>query len=475
MGRARVRCSVVSVILGCCLSVLASPRAALSMEEPERLWTVGEHAFQDGLYPLAVRVLERFVDRYPSDPHVPDATLLLGKAQFAQKAYQPALDLFRRAQGFTPPPGRPGEVRFWEAEALFRMDRFADARDGYDQLLTDAVASPFVPDALYGRAWCNRELKRRELAVADFERLLATYPEHATAASATVYLARTLMELKRAEAVVPLLRPFAVKYPDSRLLPVARYTLAQALLETGETKEGLAELRAFVAAYPTHELTPQANRQIAEAVVRKGTKTELADEYKQLTEKPRPTAESLYDAASVASRLGRTREAETAWLRIRKEFPDHPLASRAALDLAQASFGRNAFKDAAALSESASKSGEPSVRAEAFLLLGESQLRLKRPQEAYQAFQSALEGSGLEAGLRFRALAGSGLAMEEQQKWAQAGRYYDEVAAKSPDKALRAWAKERLAAIASKLKSAPSGKTTPKASAIKKGQEALSR
>ncbi|PYO34862.1 MAG: hypothetical protein DMD86_07775, partial [Candidatus Rokuibacteriota bacterium] len=83
---------------------------------------------------------------------------------------------------------------------------------------------------------------------------------------------------------------------------------------------------------------------------------------------------------------------------------------------------------------------------------------------ALQAFQSALQGNGLEAGLRFRALAGSGLALEEQQKWAQAARYYDEVAAKSPDKTLRAWAKERRAAIAAKLKPAPDGKSAPKSS-----------
>jgi len=38
------------------------------------------------------------------------------------------------------------------------------------------------------------------------------------------------------------------------------------------------------------------------------------------------------------------------------------------------------------------------------------------------------------------------------------------VAAKSPDKTLRAWAKERRAAIAAKLKPAPDGKGAPKSS-----------
>jgi TolA-binding protein len=296
------------------------------------------------------------------------------------------------------------------------------------------------------------------------------YPDHPTAPSSTYYLARTLLELKRVPEALALLRTFMTKYPDHRLLPAARYALAQALLESSDGKEGLAELRAFVAAYPNHELAPQARRLIADSVLRKGAKSDLADEYKQLMAESPPTAESLYDAGVIASRLGRARDAEAAWTRIRKEFPDHALASRAALELAQAAFARNAFKDATALAQAASKSREDGVRAEGFLLVGESELRLKRHAAALQAFQTALDGPGLEAGLRFRALAGSGLALEEQQKWAQAARYYDEVAAKSPDKALRAWAKERRAAVGGKLKSAPDGKTPAKTSALNKGE-----
>ncbi len=474
MVRARVLCSVLLLGLGCAAGVLSGPApAAVAMEESDRLWTVGEHAFQDGLYPLARRALERLIERYPREERIPDATLLLGKARFSQKAFPAALEAFRQAESFSPAPGRPGEARFWEAETLFRMDRYSEARDAYDQVLGETPPSPFVPDALYGRAWCNRELKFPDLAVADFRRLLADHPEHGTAASATFYLARTLVELKRPEEAVPFLQSFQSKYPGHTLLPAARYTLAQALLDSGESNEGLAELRAFVAAYPDHELAPQARRRVADTVLRKGSKSELAEEYKQLMAQSAPKAEALYDAGVIASRLGRGRDAETAWARLRKDFPDHPLAPRAALDLALAAFSRNGFKDAAALAQAASKSGDGAVRGEGFLLLGESELRLKRYPAALQAFQSALEGGELASGLRFRALAGSGLALEEQQKWAQAARYYDEVAAGSPDKTLRAWAKERRAAVAAKLKPAPDGKAAPKSSTG--GRSRLSR
>jgi tetratricopeptide (TPR) repeat protein len=221
-------------------------------------------------------------------------------------------------------------------------------------------------------------------------------------------------------------------------------------------------MRAFVAAYPDHELATRARRQVSDTVVRQGDKTGMADEYKRLLAQSPATAESVYEAGVIASRLGRARDAEAAWTRVRKEFPEHALASRAALDLAQAAFARKAFKDAVPLAQAAAKSSDDAVRGEAFLLLGESELSQKHHAAALQAFQSALAREGLEPALRFRALAGSGLVLEEQQKWAQAAKYYDEVAAKSPDKTLRAWAKERRAAIAPKIK--PEGKTSPKSS-----------
>src|SRR5881396_1172643 len=159
MLRARVLRSVLLLGLGCGIGAVSGwPPSAVAMEESDRLWTVGVRAFQDGLYPLAQRVLERLIERYPTDRRMPEATLLLGKTRFSQKSFPAALKAFRQAAGFSPVLGRPGEARFWEAETLFRLDRYAEARDGYDQLLTDAPSSPFAPDALYGRAWTNREL-----------------------------------------------------------------------------------------------------------------------------------------------------------------------------------------------------------------------------------------------------------------------------------------------------------------------------
>jgi len=53
----------------------------------------------------------------------------------------------------------------------------------------------------------------------------------------------------------------------------------------------------------------------------------------------------------------------------------------------------------------------------------------------------------VEPNPRFRALAGLGLAREEQKEYKAALTAYEAVAARSPDTTLRDWAKERAAAM----------------------------
>ncbi|MBI2153736.1 MAG: tetratricopeptide repeat protein, partial [Candidatus Rokubacteria bacterium] len=101
------------------------PPAAWGIGEADRLWLVGEGAFADRLYAVSRRSLERFVKNYPNEARVGEATLLLGKSQFALGEFQPALENFRKAQRLSPSPGRPEEARFWEAETLFRLKRYA--------------------------------------------------------------------------------------------------------------------------------------------------------------------------------------------------------------------------------------------------------------------------------------------------------------------------------------------------------------
>jgi len=435
------------------VSVSAGP--ALALEEADRLMLVGEKSYDDGLYALSRRMLERFLDRFPGDTRAGDAMLLLGKARLAQGSLDPALEAFRKTEAFSPVPGKPQEARFWEAETLYRLKRFTDARAAYARVIAAEPVSPLLPDALYSMGWADLELKRRDAAALDFGRLMKEFPDHPATPAAAIQLARVLTETKHAEEAIAVLETFPTKYPEHRLVPESRYYLARARLAAGDTDKGVAELRAFARAYPGHELAPAARRVALDTQIKAGKKKELGEEYAALLAQKPPTAEDLYDAGAIAVGLGRPRDADTVWERLRKEFPEHALTARASLQQAQTAFGKKNFKDAAALGHVAAKSPEDTVRGEALLVVGESETKLRHPAQALPAFQAAADTPGLEPALHFRALAGSGLAHEDQKQWAQAAKLYEEVAERSPDKTLAAWAKTRRAAVAVHLKPAP--------------------
>ena len=103
----------------------------------------------------------------------------------------------------------------------------------------------------------------------------------------------------------------------------------------------------------------------------------------------------------------------------------------------------------------AAPSEDEVVRGEAWLLAGESDLKLNRHAEAVKAFERVRAIEGTEASVRYRALAGLGLAHEELQQWRPALTAYEAVAAKSPDAALRDWAQQRVKAVKAQLAKSP--------------------
>jgi TolA-binding protein len=438
------------------LALLATPTQAL--DEADRLWMVAERAMADGLHALARRTLERFVDGYAADRRLPEAVLLLGRARLAQGDAEAALAAFRRAGAFRPPPGRRLETKFWEAEALFRLRRFPEAAAAYDEVIRTDAASPLAPDAAYGHAWAQQQQGRLEDAAKIFGDLVQTWPQHSLAPSATFYQARALADLKRFPEIPPLLEPFLQQHSTHKLLPDARFLLGWARIESGDPRGGVADLRAFVDRHAGHEQVAAARRLITQTLGRHGDRQELAEVFRALMAESPPTPEGLWDAADVAKRAGRDRDQEAAWRKLRSEFPEHPLAHVAALDLATAAYKRKEWKEVVDHAKSATKSADEGVRAEAWLLAGEAELKLKRFQAAEQAFHNSTAVKSAVPAIRYRALAGLGLAYEEQRQWGRALAAYESVAGKSPDETLRDWARERSGAMRTRLNASPGDK-----------------
>jgi tetratricopeptide (TPR) repeat protein len=147
---------------------------------------------------------------------------------------------------------------------------------------------------------------------------------------------------------------------------------------------------------------------------------------------------------------------------MRSDLAQDPKTHRIAFDLANSAFKRKDWREAAAYGEVAGRSEDEGVRSEAWLLVGESELKQKHWAPAAKAFEAVGAVSNIEGSVRFRALAGLGLAREEQKDLRGALAAYDAVAQKSPDASLRDWARERAGAVRARLGKPSPGPAKPK-------------
>ena len=437
-----VRPSLGLILLG----LLSWPPVWAAQPEADRLWRVGEGAFRDGLWEVARRHLERLNDTFPDDAHRPQALFLLGKTGLALGDGEKALHAFRQARTLDPTLNGSEAVTFWEAEALFKLRRFEEARDTY---LASAMASPpgeFVAEALYGAAWSEMESGRQQDAIVLFRQLLQSHPTHPLAGTATLDLAREYLARQQWNSAATLLRPFPGTFPQHPKLAEARYLLALADLKRGVREAALTGFERFLTLHPRDPLAAEARLLLARELATQGKGKEALGHYRAFVrdfpENPL-LPRALLEEGTLARKLSQPKEASTAWQRLVAMAPADPLARQAALELATLALKEARYTQALYWAEKARLAQERDVREEAWLIEGEAYLRLGQPQAAVDVFKVVLKG-GAKNPRYYRALARSGVAEEALGAREKAVANYQEVVAGAKDPELVRWARDRL-------------------------------
>jgi TolA-binding protein len=431
------------------LVVMAVPAPGdAARSEADRLWLVGAGAFEDGLYETAYHELGRFVQVAPSDRRRGDAALLRGKAAFWTERYGLALAEFETAEAFPLTIATPSEVIFWQGEALFRLRRLEEARDRYTRVLALKPASPYVPEALYGRGLVELETGRADGAIDTFRNFLREYPTHARASTAAYSAARELVRARRWDDALALLAPYAARYPGSPYLVETRYLLGVAQLEVGR-REGVRTLEQFIAQAPGSDLVPTARVLVAGAQAKAGRLREALEQYQALVRAGPSHAlapEALYGIGELSLRLNRVTDAEAAWSTLRRDFPQHALVGPAGLAAARLHEQRKQWEPALQTAKSvADLKGQE--RSDALLVVGQSALQLRRNAEAAQAYHAVVVEATPASKRYFEGLAGLAVALEAATDKEGAMRAYREIVDTSQDLKLARWAKGRLGAL----------------------------
>lgn len=415
-----------------------------------RFWEA-EILFKSGRFAEARRAYDQVVSADARSPLAPDALYGRAWSELETGQSEAAIRSLREFLGAWPRHELAPAATFALGRALVEQKRHGEAVAVLLGFRTSYPRHQVAADALYLLGVARLEAGETEAAVADLREFARSWPDHRLAPSATFTLGRTLVEQNRLAEAIPILESFRTRHPAHERAADALYLLATARLGAGEGRIALRDLKRFVALHPDHPQAAAVRGLILETSIKHGDRDDLLEAYRTLLGQSPATAENLIEAAAIARRLARERDEQEAIRRLRAEFPDHPTAVRAALDLAVAAYRRKDWKETVAEGQAAARSADEAVRVEAWLLVGEAELQLKRYKNAEEAFQQAADVRVTDESLHYRALAGLGLAHEQQREWRAALAAYESVATGSPDATLREWASRRITAVRSQL------------------------
>lgn len=414
---------LLGVLLGLALLAGTSSARGAGLSEVDRLWTVGAWAFADELYDQAYRLLGRFLRAAPEDPRRGDATVLHGRAALETGHLEEALADFGAAETLPMQSTPSSEPGFWRAETLLRLGRVEEAHEQYGRFLSAAPTSPLAPHALYQRGTAELTLQRSGDAIDSFRTLVNRYPQDPRAGRAAYAAALELVRAKRWDDALPILDSYAARYATSPFLAEAQYLLGVTLIGKQRPDAGTRTLERFLSAQPTHQLSVPTRALLAETYVQSGQTREALGHYQALskqTSAPELVPDALYQVGSLSSRLGRVREAELAWRRLRRDHPADPQASQAGLALVTLHAKRRQIDQAAEVATEMMEAKAPD-RVEALLILGDAARTAGRHGDAERAYGSALADAPESSAERARALEGY-LALADASARASRGR-----------------------------------------------------
>jgi tetratricopeptide (TPR) repeat protein len=226
-------CPPAALVSGAEPAPAAQP-AAMTPEEASACLTAAKAGVEDGLYPLAQKQVERYLDFAAAAQQLPagtgEAVGLLMRALYAQKQYADMLQ-FMEKHGAALLRSDPSALAYWPAVAHYEVGAPEKALQLLGEPRAATPAGSCTAQILRLRAWCLLRLGRLDEAVVVFDTFLKS--ASATGAREKLEWAGALVERGRLAPASAILNALvAAPGVDPRLLAEARFWLGRvAVLE----------------------------------------------------------------------------------------------------------------------------------------------------------------------------------------------------------------------------------------------------
>jgi TolA-binding protein len=222
-----------------------------------QIFSIAQQLVGKQRYLEALHVFNAFVDSFPTDPRAPQALLQIGQTHQANEAWNEAMQAYERIlEEYAGVPITP-QVKLAMAECHINLSQWRQARrlyeeyaqqypsegqaelarqrieilknlDRYQALLADQEVQRNKDDAQFQIGVIVLEkLSNPVKAVAEFRKVVASYPQSPQADDAQLEIGKSLLALNRLDEARTELAKVAEDYPGSPLADDALYMIGQ--------------------------------------------------------------------------------------------------------------------------------------------------------------------------------------------------------------------------------------------------------
>lgn len=211
----------------------------------QALLTAGKAAMEDGLYAVAQKQFEQYIEKTGGMSKVnEDTVILLLRSMYEQKQYAEILALLKGRQGPDRPPLN-GAIHYWRALALYETGKPEDALSEIRDFEKKFAGSEYTGRVERLRAWCQLKTGKLDLAIEEFSRFDQAAADSPEGPANLLEWGKALAMAGRLEEARQVLDRLSKKTPDADVVREGAYWLAQVFLRERKHDEAFGILSSL--------------------------------------------------------------------------------------------------------------------------------------------------------------------------------------------------------------------------------------
>lgn len=347
------------------LSAFLSSQSTDERKAEAYFW-LAEAYFASDLLTNSAQTYKALLDKYPAHIRREDAIYGLGWSHFRQKNFNQSSKVFDQLVNEYPKSNYAVEVLARQADGYYIIKDYNKAAETYGRVVKNYPSSDEGEYSAYQLCHAYYRMGKYENAVNSLFGFVRKYDKSQLAANAMYLIAWIRLQQKRYDETISNLEYLIEAFPNSDFLARSHYTIGDAYYNKGDYEKSMQSYRKVIDSYPTSSLAPESMKGIQNCLVLLGREDEAIeiidvytgkndkspfaydfmtrkarlqfdsrrygeaiDEYNKIVDKypdKEENAEAIYWIARSYINMEETQQAENAFIKLEKQFPNSEYA-----------------------------------------------------------------------------------------------------------------------------------------------------